>query len=49
MVVNTGVQLWEKGKVSNQFTVLEGLLGPANASLSCFSVNEQVVSMDTVF
>lgn len=35
-----------KGKFSNLCVTLEGQLGPANAFLTCFSVNENIMSMD---
>lgn len=35
-----------KGEISNLCVTLEGLLGPANAFLTCFSVNENMVSID---
>lgn len=46
MVVNEGVQCWGKGKFSNLCVTLECQLGPANAFLTCFSVNENIMSMD---
>lgn len=35
-----------KGKFSNLCVTLEGQLGPANAFLTCFSVNENIMSID---